>query len=799
MPSASSTTPPEPGGGKVTISVAPGVRPRAACARLRPVGAPGRPRRARRRRAGRRRRWRRATASAVEGAPRRARPIGSSVRARSRCTMRKSGAGTAAVAVEEDGAQAGIGGEQRRACVSICSRRCGASSSAKPSRASRIAGARTSASGRRPNAAWSATQPATSPGTPTARPPRRRRSGRGCPWSKKRSGVARARARARGSRAHTRRRSRGGPARSRRRRCRTTTDARRSPWRPRRSRRRPRCRRAAAPPRRPRRRGDARPRRRRVRACGARARARAAAARTSTTARGTRRTYRAASGCGKRLPPRRACGKGASSDGEAAREARGARAVRGEGILPRGVSRAQRARSPSRPPRSRRARRSSRSPRRSARSCATTRRCVVWWPRTSCRTPSAGCWRRSDARRHGRKRAAARGDGRAAGASRRRCCACRSASSTLPQHGARPAQRALVAPARRAASACSAVGGFAVLPAPSDGARDRARACPRWCWSIRDGGLDAARRRACRSSTRTCSRRCSSRARRSGAGSATAARCWSSVRAGARGRRRAGEPLPARRRRRTSCSATPARARSSPRATTRASGRSRSTSSSRRSACSSADSARACSSCARPTRSREVLGAGFGVTVCGRHLAGVAGAADGAVRRGARGRDRRALHHQPLQGGGPRRPAGRTHASTKREALGLDYVFACTRRRARAAVLRAPGLRARRARRRAGEQVDGLRRAPPPAASRPFACALPARAVGRGARVVSGWLRGLGTVVLVLGARPPRRSPDGTSTGDTAFAEAAAAYERHPEHPLFQVDYYARGASGTTG
>jgi hypothetical protein len=58
---------------------------------------------------------------------------------------------------------------------------------------------------------------------------------------------------------------------------------------------------------------------------------------------------------------------------------------------------------------------------------------------------------------------------------------------------------------------------------------------------------------------------------------------------------------------------------------------------------------------------------------------------------------------------------------------------------------------------------------------------------------VSGWLRALGAVVLVLGL--------GTAavagwhfTRDTQFAEILAAYERHPEHALFQADYWLAAA-----
>ncbi len=54
---------------------------------------------------------------------------------------------------------------------------------------------------------------------------------------------------------------------------------------------------------------------------------------------------------------------------------------------------------------------------------------------------------------------------------------------------------------------------------------------------------------------------------------------------------------------------------------------------------------------------------------------------------------------------------------------------------------------------------------------------------------MSVWLRGLGMMVLALGIA------SGTTAGwfflrDAGYAEAAAAYARHPGHPLFQADYY---------
>ena len=55
---------------------------------------------------------------------------------------------------------------------------------------------------------------------------------------------------------------------------------------------------------------------------------------------------------------------------------------------------------------------------------------------------------------------------------------------------------------------------------------------------------------------------------------------------------------------------------------------------------------------------------------------------------------------------------------------------------------------------------------------------------------MSGWLRLLGIVVLALGVGAGSYAAT-RALGDTAFAEVAAQYERHPEHPLFQAEYYA--------
>ena len=55
---------------------------------------------------------------------------------------------------------------------------------------------------------------------------------------------------------------------------------------------------------------------------------------------------------------------------------------------------------------------------------------------------------------------------------------------------------------------------------------------------------------------------------------------------------------------------------------------------------------------------------------------------------------------------------------------------------------------------------------------------------------MEAWLRVLGIVVLAfgvgLGAYAATRA-----LGDTEFAEVVTRYERHPEHPLFQAEYYA--------
>jgi hypothetical protein len=57
---------------------------------------------------------------------------------------------------------------------------------------------------------------------------------------------------------------------------------------------------------------------------------------------------------------------------------------------------------------------------------------------------------------------------------------------------------------------------------------------------------------------------------------------------------------------------------------------------------------------------------------------------------------------------------------------------------------------------------------------------------------MSWWLRGLGIVLLAVGLGAAVWAGQMVA-GDVAFAEAAAAYARHPGHPLFQADYYVAG------
>ncbi len=54
---------------------------------------------------------------------------------------------------------------------------------------------------------------------------------------------------------------------------------------------------------------------------------------------------------------------------------------------------------------------------------------------------------------------------------------------------------------------------------------------------------------------------------------------------------------------------------------------------------------------------------------------------------------------------------------------------------------------------------------------------------------MSGWLRALGAAILLVGLATAAAAGWHLAR-DTAYVEAAAAYERHPGHPLFQADYY---------
>jgi hypothetical protein len=55
---------------------------------------------------------------------------------------------------------------------------------------------------------------------------------------------------------------------------------------------------------------------------------------------------------------------------------------------------------------------------------------------------------------------------------------------------------------------------------------------------------------------------------------------------------------------------------------------------------------------------------------------------------------------------------------------------------------------------------------------------------------MSAWLRGLGIAVLALGLGFGGWA--GTrAAGDAHFTEISEQYERHPDHPLFQAEYYA--------
>jgi hypothetical protein len=58
---------------------------------------------------------------------------------------------------------------------------------------------------------------------------------------------------------------------------------------------------------------------------------------------------------------------------------------------------------------------------------------------------------------------------------------------------------------------------------------------------------------------------------------------------------------------------------------------------------------------------------------------------------------------------------------------------------------------------------------------------------------MTGFLRTLGVVVLVLGLATAGAAGMGL-LGDTRFEEVAAAYARHPEHALFQAEYWIAAA-----
>jgi hypothetical protein len=58
---------------------------------------------------------------------------------------------------------------------------------------------------------------------------------------------------------------------------------------------------------------------------------------------------------------------------------------------------------------------------------------------------------------------------------------------------------------------------------------------------------------------------------------------------------------------------------------------------------------------------------------------------------------------------------------------------------------------------------------------------------------MAGFLRGLGTLVMVLGLGVAGVA-GWLLAGDVHFQEVAAAYARHPEHALFQADYWQAAA-----
>jgi hypothetical protein len=58
---------------------------------------------------------------------------------------------------------------------------------------------------------------------------------------------------------------------------------------------------------------------------------------------------------------------------------------------------------------------------------------------------------------------------------------------------------------------------------------------------------------------------------------------------------------------------------------------------------------------------------------------------------------------------------------------------------------------------------------------------------------VSGWLRALGAIVLVVGLATAVVCTI-YFVGDANYYEIAAAYDRHPNHAIFQAEYWAASA-----
>src|SRR5206468_3675355 len=84
-------------------------------------------------------------------------------------------------------------------------------------------------------------------------------------------------------------------------------------------------------------------------------------------------------------------------------------------------------------------------------------------------------------------------------------------------------------------------------------------------------------------------------------------------------------------------------------------------------------------------------------------------------------------------------------------------------------------------------EVGGLRRAPARARRRLQAAAR------RRAWLMPGFLRVLGVAILVLGLATAGVA-SWLVAGDAHFREVAAAYARHPEHALFQTEYWVAAA-----